>query len=187
MRDLCFLTYRLHESNSSTRRALPGRAPPTWLPGDYHSRMKPDHPVTFKPETAAEAWLGLLARARHRIPVRQRRHRLRAGGRGLRQGPEARLAPAADRDRAAREHGRRHGARLRHGHRPAAGDDGARRRRHRELAQRPDQRLAPERADPVHRRAHADHRVGRPCPPRATTTSTGRRSTSTRAACCASS
>src|SRR5829696_9347742 len=23
--------------------------------------MKPDHPVTFKPETAAEAWLGLLA------------------------------------------------------------------------------------------------------------------------------
>ena len=23
--------------------------------------MKPDHPVTFKPETAADAWLGLLA------------------------------------------------------------------------------------------------------------------------------
>jgi acetolactate synthase-1/2/3 large subunit len=28
---------------------------------DYHSGMKPDHPVSFKPETAAEAWLGLLA------------------------------------------------------------------------------------------------------------------------------
>ena len=28
---------------------------------DYHSAMKPDHPVTFKPETAADAWLGLLA------------------------------------------------------------------------------------------------------------------------------
>ena len=28
---------------------------------DYHSDMKPDHPVTFKPETAADAWLGLLA------------------------------------------------------------------------------------------------------------------------------
>ena len=23
--------------------------------------MKPDHPVAFKPETAADAWLGLLA------------------------------------------------------------------------------------------------------------------------------
>jgi acetolactate synthase-1/2/3 large subunit len=31
------------------------------MDADYHSGMKPDHPVTFKPETAADAWLGLLA------------------------------------------------------------------------------------------------------------------------------
>ena len=70
------------------------------------------------------------------------------------------------------------------GHRPAAGGDVARQRRHRERHLRADQRRARQRADPVHGRPHAAHR-GRAARRAHRATSTGRRRCSTRPAWCA--
>ena len=67
----------------------------------------------------------------------------------------ARAARGAARDRRGR-----HGARLLPRDRAAAGGHGARQRRHGERADGPAQRRARQRADPVHLRAHADHRGG---------------------------
>ena len=61
---------------------------------DYHSRMKPDHLVAFKPETATLTPGSVCSPRAASVSLREWRHRLRAGRGGLRQGTEARLAPA---------------------------------------------------------------------------------------------
>jgi thiamine pyrophosphate-dependent acetolactate synthase large subunit-like protein len=53
VRDVCFLTYRLRSNTATVERS-----PAPWL-SYYFEGNRP--PVAFKPETAADAWLGLLA------------------------------------------------------------------------------------------------------------------------------
>ncbi len=108
---------------------------------------------TIPSGTVADAYLAAARRPRHRISLRQCRHRFRAADRGLRQGAGPRHARAQAHHRPARERRHQHGAGLLPDDRPAAGGDGACQCRHRERDVRPDQCLARQYPDAVHRRA----------------------------------
>ena len=117
-------------------------------------------------ESTADAYLELLGRARRRILLRERGHRLRPAHRGLRAAQRAGPGEPAPHHGPARGAGGGDGARLRHGHRPRPGGDGPRHRGRGQRGGRGDQRGALQRADAVLGRAQPDHRGGRRGQPR---------------------
>ena len=85
---------------------------------------------------------GLDGRPGRRIPVRQRRHRLRADDRGAREGPGARAAASQARHLPPREHRPAHGDRLLPRHRAAPAHHASRQRGHGQRDERALERIA---------------------------------------------
>ena len=160
----------------------PALTPPEALKQDGRRSMR--NPES--PDISAQAYLVAARRARHRVRVRQCRHRFRPDHRSARRQRQRRrkfprvITVPHENVAMAMAHGYYRIARQ------AGGRDGACHRRHRQHHQRPDERGARQHPDPAGRRPHADHR-DRPLRPRATGRSIGARSRSTRAAWSANS
>ena len=101
---------------------------------------------------------GLDGRPGRRVPVRQRRHRLRADDRGAREGPGAPAAASQARHLPPREHRPAHGDRLLPRHRAAPAHHASRQRGHGQRDERALERSARTGADALHRGPHAHQR-----------------------------